>query len=246
VVNPAEYQVAIFQFMPMFRANGMVRDEVSGRGLARARLSFIARSGVLSNAVYDGMPGGAVYRALWVTGPGGVFPTDVWLPAVDWDVCVSRLGYADLVVTGAFLSVPRGMETNYGGFGMAPLFTSNNVPEWWLVDYGLTNDEFAAEALGDTDGDGRPAWAEWVSDTDPTNAASVLRIQGFRRESNGVRIGWEGGTSAWQYIERSDSIEDGAAWTVVFTNEPPTPAATNIFVPGSANGLFFYRIKAAR
>lgn len=53
--------------------------------------------------------------------------------------------------------------------------TTSGTPHWWLARYALpTND---ADALYD-EGDGVPAWQEYVADTDPTNAASYFRITG--------------------------------------------------------------------
>jgi hypothetical protein len=53
--------------------------------------------------------------------------------------------------------------------------TTDGTPQWWLAKYALaTND---ADALYD-EGDGVPAWMEYVADTDPTNAASYFRITG--------------------------------------------------------------------
>ena len=40
-------------------------------------------------------------------------------------------------------------------------------------------------AKGDKDGDGMYAWQAYIVGTDPTNAASVLKIQTLRRNSNG-------------------------------------------------------------
>lgn len=42
-------------------------------------------------------------------------------------------------------------------------------PNWWLGYHGVGE-------TTDTDGDGMLAWQEWIADTIPTNAASLLRI----------------------------------------------------------------------
>jgi len=50
------------------------------------------------------------------------------------------------------------------------------VPYAWLDGFGLSaGGDYEAVALADTDGDGYPAWAEYVAGTDPTDDASVLR-----------------------------------------------------------------------
>ena len=50
---------------------------------------------------------------------------------------------------------------------------TNGTPSWWLVRHGLP-----ANAAGEEydEGDGLPAWQEYVADTDPTNADSCFRI----------------------------------------------------------------------
>lgn len=55
---------------------------------------------------------------------------------------------------------------------------TNRTPEWWLAQYGWSND-FDAAALADRDEDGMAAWAERVAGTDPTDARSCLAISAF-------------------------------------------------------------------
>ena len=56
----------------------------------------------------------------------------------------------------------------------AESFAPLGTPVPWLIQYGLTNGTPAAEELTDTDGDGLPAWQEYVAGTVPTNRASVF------------------------------------------------------------------------
>ena len=57
----------------------------------------------------------------------------------------------------------------------APLLAVHETPHWWLHEhFGATNYDDAAES--DEDSDGVPAWQEYRADTDPTNAASFLRL----------------------------------------------------------------------
>ena len=48
------------------------------------------------------------------------------------------------------------------------------TPYSWLAQYGLTN--FDTDAVADQDMDGLLAWQEYIAGTDPTNAASCLKV----------------------------------------------------------------------
>ena len=98
-----------------------------------------------------------------------------------------------------FGDVPAGEETNPsllltmdGPRNLMAEFTANvtsrGTPEWWLADFGWTN-EFEAACEGDTDLDGMAAWQEYISGTCPTNLASVLRIS-LMRTGNVYVLEW--------------------------------------------------------
>ncbi len=55
----------------------------------------------------------------------------------------------------------------------AALYATNGTPQWWLAQYGFTND-FDNAALGDQDADGMLTWQEYVAMTVPTNGVSVF------------------------------------------------------------------------
>jgi len=134
------------------------------------------------------------------------------------------------------------------------VFSAENLacrgtPEWWLALHGLTNaaTDFCAAETNDTDGDDMPAWQEWVADTIPTNADSVLSFLNIRRTNDDVRVEWKGGTSAWQSLQiRYDLAATTEQWLAVFTNEPPTSETTNYLHQSVTNRILFYRLKAWR
>jgi hypothetical protein len=55
------------------------------------------------------------------------------------------------------------------------------TPVSWLRQYGLTNDTPAIDELKDVDGDGVPAWKEYLAGTDPTNKSSVFIISAISK-----------------------------------------------------------------
>ena len=63
-----------------------------GEWLAGAKLSFQAQSGPIACETYYGYPNYATYAQDWYSLPDGTFPTNVWLPAVDWSVSVDADG----------------------------------------------------------------------------------------------------------------------------------------------------------
>jgi hypothetical protein len=125
--------------------------------------------------------------------------------------------------------------------GTAPLGT----PVWWLFRHGLTNAAWYVEELSDGDADGMAAWEENIADTDPTRPESVLRIVDIAVSEGGAAVGWTGGESAWQYLDVKHNVTSAVeAWQTIFTNPPPTPAATNVFHPSATDSVLFYRIRA--
>jgi hypothetical protein len=60
--------------------------------------------------------------------------------------------------------------------GFALAYTANGVPQWWLGQYGLTND-FEAASVADQDGDGAQTWQEYIAGTLPLDSGSVLKLK---------------------------------------------------------------------
>ncbi|MEI6972628.1 MAG: formylglycine-generating enzyme family protein, partial [bacterium] len=67
------------------------------------------------------------------------------------------------------------------------LTINTGTPEWWLAQYGWTNN-FEIAAVNDTDGDDMQAWTEYLAGTDPTNRSSFLGFDSIAPEINGAGI----------------------------------------------------------
>jgi hypothetical protein len=61
---------------------------------------------------------------------------------------------------------------------------------WQLLNFGCTNCS-QADAAADPDGDGQNNMAEFLSGTNPTNSASVLRIISALPQNNDVVVTWQ-------------------------------------------------------
>ena len=92
----------------------------------------------------------------------------------------------------------------------------------WLAQCSLPTDGSAD--FTDPDRDGLNNWQEWQAGTDPTNAASVLRLFTPARVSTSFSATWQSVPGRAYFIERSSSA-----------SSPPvfTPLATNLVGDGS-------------
>ena len=97
----------------------------------------------------------------------------------------------------------------------------------------------------DTDDDRMSDGDELGADTDPLDNASLLCITNVSLANGAIRIDWQGGVLATQWLECCESLTNGQ-WAAIFTNIPPTPVTTNITDMGATNSTGAYRIKAAR
>jgi PKD repeat protein len=126
----------------------------------------------------------------------------------------------------------------------------DGAPDWWRAQYfggngTTTNTDSSASA--DFDQDGLNNLAEYLADTNPTNAASRLAITGFAIVTNQIRLIWTGGSSVWQTVEYRASLMDTNGWKAVYTNTPPTAVTNTLFDTGAGTATSrFYRIKAWR
>ena len=149
---------------------------------------------------------------------------------------------ADNTLTAA-MTKTRTVVANF-----AETLAPKGTPEHWLAQYGLTNDSLTVEELTDSDGDGVPAWEEYVADTDPTNVASVLAFTGLVFDGTSVRLDWKGGQWAKQYLDtREDLVSTDAFWTCVLTNATLPTSITNFTIQADvAYPKLFYRIRVER
>jgi T5SS/PEP-CTERM-associated repeat protein len=121
--------------------------------------------------------------------------------------------------------------------------TNKPTPQWWLAQYGFTNN-FEEAVTNDLDGDGVPTGDEYVSDTIPTNGDSYLRMQ-LISPIGGGKVIWAGGISVVQYLEWTANLSNDGPWVVLATNLPPT-AVTNEASTPFDSPCGFYRVRAVR
>ena len=132
--------------------------------------------------------------------------------------------------------------------------TARGVPTVWYCDHDMgppagqswTQQQWDALDEENADGDGMKNWEEFVADTNPTNAQSVLRFRRLEFTVDGVRVEWQGGVEARQVLERSSDLTNPGAWQPVLTNEPPTTVEDEHIDAPAGTAPHFYRINVER
>jgi hypothetical protein len=111
----------------------------------------------------------------------------------------------------------------------------------WLLQHGLPIDGSVDSA--DLDGDGCSNWQEWRAGTDPTNAASCLRVQPPAPGPAGIVITWPSVGGVAYYLERSTDLTAQPSFQTIATNLPGL-AGTTSFTDTNATGPgpWFYRV----
>ncbi len=111
----------------------------------------------------------------------------------------------------------------------------------WAQQYGLPTDGSADNA--DTDADGHTAWQEWRADTNPTNAASVLKMFAPTGSLAGVIVRWQSVPTRNYFLERSTDLGSQPVFSLLETNIPGLAGETS-FTDTTAigPGPFFYRV----
>ncbi|MGH7992234.1 MAG: hypothetical protein ACREDQ_01865, partial [Limisphaerales bacterium] len=117
----------------------------------------------------------------------------------------------------------------------------NGLPDWWELQYfgHLTG----TDPNADPDHDGRNNLAEWIAGTNPTNAASVLRLTLVSAtNANNIVVSWSSVAGKNYWLERSTNLATGFN-AVVATNiaatGPTNTLSDTAILPGNTR---FYRV----
>jgi hypothetical protein len=139
-----------------------------------------------------------------------------------------------LVRTGGRLNLQRMVDTD-----------NNGLPDWWELEYfgHLTG----TDPNADPDHDGMSNLAEWVAGTNPTNAASCLRLTLLSAgNSNGIVLSWPSVAGKTYSLERTTNLLtgfDSILYTNIITTAPTNTATDTAVLPGSAR---FYRVSVQK
>ena len=241
---------AIFVFDPCIQVQGKIRNQWSDEGIEGAYLLFEPLSELPSSwAVrYDGYPAYADYKTRWQTLPDGSFPTNVFLPPIDWRLSVHLDGYETSVWENVISSPVAGMVTNLQTIYINPLDYQNTnglADRWENIQFG---GPIAGGASDDSDGDGMSNWKEYLTGTNPNDHGDVFACTTDAVDPSGYTITWSVVEGHAYRVVITDNLLTGT-WTVVWG--PWTNAVglsqqqwtdTNIV----ENTSYYYRVEESR
>ncbi|MFH0879055.1 MAG: hypothetical protein V2A34_05035 [Lentisphaerota bacterium] len=215
-VKDSTWQSVVFQFVPYTRVSSSTaaRDVLTGEWLGSVKISFKAASGVINNLVYDAFPR-TPYGVAWYTGAGGNFPTNVILPAVNYQMTLTKAGYSNLVRNGAISSPVYGSTTNLGVCWLAPVDANGNgIADSWEVQYfGPGTNVVPGE---DTDEDHFTNWQEYRMGTHPRNGESCLKYsQPPARVANGMTLNWPVTSGRAYELQATENMITGS-WALLY------------------------------
>jgi hypothetical protein len=126
-----------------------------------------------------------------------------------------------------------------------PDTNTNGLPDFWETTYGITN------VHADNDGDGLSNLAEYIANTNPTNAASCLKILDTQQTNGTFSLRWSSVGGTRYRIQHSDGgITNGFSDVIRLIDAEMDPSpygfpSTRSFTDSNSptNHARYYRIK---
>jgi hypothetical protein len=205
--------VASFEFYPYVQValGSVIRDRWTDELLSGAKITFRATSGKYSGKDFDGYPNFATnYKSYWYSRSDGMFPTNVWLYTLNYNLTLSNANYLDGVFTNVIVAPTPGQVVNLGILYLSPVdANTNGLADIWEERYFGVN---RPARTNDSDGDGHNNYEEYLLGTDPTNRDSVLKIQISAKSTNGVTLTWPIANGHTYKIQTSSQLTS-ESWT---------------------------------
>jgi len=125
-----------------------------------------------------------------------------------------------------------------------PDFATNSTPVWWIEENFPGTNDYNNAAMEDIDGDGMPAWEEYIAGTMPTNSNSVLRLVNISRNQDGSQtVYWKSVAGKLYSVYRSTNLLSGWLYPPMASDLGGESTGTNNATDSFTNSPgTFYRI----
>jgi len=111
----------------------------------------------------------------------------------------------------------------------------------WLQQYGLPTD--STSDASDPDADGMSNQQEWLAGTDPTNAASVLRINSLSNTVTGATLSWQSVDTRTYFVQCATNLLASPVFFTIQSNLVGQAGTTSFtHTPATNGGPVYYRI----
>jgi hypothetical protein len=216
------------------------------RELTTYTFSFTASKSIENDAAQNelGFILGGVYTQSVTVSSSAKLPFSFYVnaDALGLDGQTFSVEIEPLGTTAAVVNQYRVYELEITATAGAPSVTSNGTEYPWLDGYytGLVTDEdYEAQDITDTDGDGFLAWQEYQLGTDPTNALSLLAITEAAPAAGGeFVVTWQSAVGKNYNILTNTSLTVGS-WGAAASGIPSAGAETSYTTTvGSAVNFF--------
>ena len=211
-----------FFFLPYITADFQVSDAWVGEPVDGAALQFTATTGPQGwvHTTIDKYPHHVSYAHPWSTTADGSGPTNLILPALTYDVTITHTNFHNYTVEQETNAPTPGSTMALGTLRLVPRDANENgiADAWESLHFGANT---TLDPDQDDDGDGLPAWAEYVAGTHPLDGNSTLAPTVSQATNNsGVTVSWQVTQGRVYKLHACSSLND----TDVFSAGPWTPS----------------------
>ena len=86
-------------------------------------------------------------------------------------------------------------------------------------------------------------WQEWIAGTNPTNAASVLKLASPTNSFSGMKVMWQSVSGVTYYLQRSTNLSSQPPFTALVSNLTGQAVSTSYTDASATNATpYFYLI----
>jgi PKD repeat protein len=189
---------------------------------------------------YD-LGGNVIADPQFVNSAAGSFRLRVTSPCVDAGTNISSIvGETDLDGRARMPDgqLDMGAYEYYSNEGYAALGT----PIAWLEDYYAGPDWDAAE-LDDSDGDGFPAWQEYIALTSPTDGTSYFAVKDIAFGAAGAEVSFDTALGRVYTVQHSAGLSP-LSWSNAASPVTGTGSRLTVAVP-DASAAYYYRVQVS-